>query len=199
MRFLRRFSGRARWYSRPTSLDRACCNTPQCADARSVHTIPQGRCVALGPQDIDEELEKESERLRRWMRPEAAGDGPVIVLGAGSVHLRKGVDLFIEVAARVVSAPGAGHCRFIWLGNGYDPDGRRALFRVPCRSDSAGRPRGASSSSPERHGPLRLPTGKQISSSCPRGWIRCRMSLSMHSRMGNPCSASTSPRGSPTS
>ena len=57
------------------------------------------------------------------MRPEAAGDALVIVLGAGSVHLRKGVDLFIEVAARVVSGPGGDHCRFIWLGNGYDPDG----------------------------------------------------------------------------
>ncbi len=95
----------------------------ECADARSLHTIPQGRCVALGPQGIDKEFEDESERLRHWIRPGAPGDGPVIVLGAGAVHLRKGVDLFIEIAARVVSAPGASHCRFVWLGSGYDPEG----------------------------------------------------------------------------
>ena len=94
-----------------------------CADVQSVHTLPQGRCLAPAAQVIDEELEKESERLSRWMRPEGSGDGLVVVLGAGSVHLRKGVDLFIEVAARVVSAPGGGNCRFVWLGNGYDPDG----------------------------------------------------------------------------
>ena len=68
--------------------------------------------------------------LRQKASASAAGcvpKGPatalVVVLGAGSVHLRKGVDLFIEVAARVVSAPGGGNCRFVWLGNGYDPDG----------------------------------------------------------------------------
>ena len=93
-----------------------------CSDAQSVHTIPQGRSVAAGPHVIDDELETEGERLRRWMRPEAAGGALVIVLGAGSVLLRKGVDLFIEVAARVVSGPGGDHVRFIWLGNGYDPD-----------------------------------------------------------------------------
>ena len=47
----------------------------------------------------------------------------MVVLGAGSVHLRKGVDLFIEVAARVVSAPRGRNCRFVWFGHGYDPDG----------------------------------------------------------------------------
>jgi glycosyltransferase involved in cell wall biosynthesis len=56
------------------------------------------------------------------MRPDASMDDLVVVLGAGSVQLRKGVDLFIEIAARVVAAPGGSHCRFVWFGNGYDPD-----------------------------------------------------------------------------
>ena len=46
----------------------------------------------------------------------------MIVLGVGTVQLRKGVDLFIECAARVVHAPDGNRCRFVWIGNGYDPD-----------------------------------------------------------------------------
>jgi glycosyltransferase involved in cell wall biosynthesis len=94
-----------------------------CSDARCVHTLPQGRCLLPAPQMADLELEQERQRLSRWMRPNGTGNDVVVVLGAGSVHLRKGVDLFIEVAARVVAAPDGINCRFIWLGNGYDPDG----------------------------------------------------------------------------
>jgi hypothetical protein len=46
----------------------------------------------------------------------------VIILGAGFIQLRKGVDLFIQCAARVVRAPGGDRCRFVWIGKGYDPD-----------------------------------------------------------------------------
>jgi glycosyltransferase involved in cell wall biosynthesis len=91
-----------------------------CSDALAVHTIPQGRWIA--PQDPEEDLEEENERLRRLMRPEGSGEGLVIILGAGWVQLRKGVDLFIDVAARVLSAPGGSQCRFVWVGYGYDPD-----------------------------------------------------------------------------
>jgi glycosyltransferase involved in cell wall biosynthesis len=94
-----------------------------CSDARFVHTLPQGRCILPDAQIADADLEQESERLRRRMRPAGSRNGLVVILGAGSVHLRKGVDLFIEVAARVVSTPGGRNCRFVWLGNGYDPDG----------------------------------------------------------------------------
>jgi hypothetical protein len=82
-----------------------------CSDASSVHTVPQGRCLVPAVQVTDEELEEESQRVRRLMRSEGSGDDLVVVIGAGSVHLRKGVDLFIEVAARVVSARGACKCR----------------------------------------------------------------------------------------
>lgn len=46
----------------------------------------------------------------------------MVVLGAGFVHLRKGVDLFIECAARVVHTSEGHRCRFVWIGKGYDPD-----------------------------------------------------------------------------
>jgi glycosyltransferase involved in cell wall biosynthesis len=93
-----------------------------CSDARAVHVLPQGRCLAPTTEITDEELEQERSRLRRLIRPEGSPDGLVIVLGAGSVHLRKGVDLFLEVAARVVAGQEGSNCRFVWFGNGYDPE-----------------------------------------------------------------------------
>jgi glycosyltransferase involved in cell wall biosynthesis len=94
-----------------------------CSDASSVHTLPQGRCLVPAAQGTDEQLEQERERVRRLMRSGGSDDDLVVVLGAGSVHLRKGIDLFIDVAARVVSAREGCNCRFVWFGNGYDPDG----------------------------------------------------------------------------
>jgi hypothetical protein len=55
------------------------------------------------------------------IRPKSS-EKSVIVLGAGFVQLRKGVDLFIECAARVLRSEGSAHCRFVWVGKGYDPE-----------------------------------------------------------------------------
>jgi len=91
-------------------------------DDRSMHVLPQGRCLVPTEQVTHEQLEQESERVRRLMRPTGSSDDLVVVLGAGSVQLRKGVELFIEIAARVVATPEGRTCRFFWFGGGYDPD-----------------------------------------------------------------------------
>lgn len=44
-----------------------------------------------------------------------------IVLGAGTVQIRKGVDLFIQTAAAVKQRTDKP-VKFIWVGEGYDPD-----------------------------------------------------------------------------
>jgi glycosyltransferase involved in cell wall biosynthesis len=88
---------------------------------RHVHVLPQGRCFVPMEQVTNEQLEEESNRLRRLIRPAGSSD-LTVVLGAGTVQLRKGVELFIEIAARVVAAPEGRNCRFLWLGYGYDPD-----------------------------------------------------------------------------
>jgi glycosyltransferase involved in cell wall biosynthesis len=88
---------------------------------RSAHILPQGRCL-LPDGELDEaELAQEQARLRRLMRPLHAKES-VLVLGAGFVQLRKGVELFIECAARVARSPGGENCRFVWIGKGYEPD-----------------------------------------------------------------------------
>lgn len=56
--------------------------------------------------------EKLAEKLR----------GKKVVLGAGHVHQRKGVDLFIDTARHLsrIASPDTFH--FLWIGGGYDPE-----------------------------------------------------------------------------
>lgn len=44
-----------------------------------------------------------------------------VVLGAGMVETRKGVDLFLNAAKHVVDLDKTFNWRFIWVGGGYDP------------------------------------------------------------------------------
>lgn len=50
----------------------------------------------------------------------ASGTMPKIVLGAGFVQMRKGVDLFVQTAAALRDMMGDG-VRFVWVGDGYAP------------------------------------------------------------------------------
>lgn len=47
--------------------------------------------------------------------------GKKVVLGAGFVHIRKGVDLFIEVARHIREIQPAEPVHFLWIGEGYAP------------------------------------------------------------------------------
>ena len=78
---------------------------------------PQGRCE-LKARDDDSSLSAEHILARLG----AADDDsrPRIVLGCGVVHLRKGVDLFLETA-RQMKAAGAENMAFVWVGAGYRP------------------------------------------------------------------------------
>lgn len=48
-------------------------------------------------------------------------EGALIVMGAGSVNLRKGVDLFIAIAANVKRLQLKRQVHFMWIGEGYRP------------------------------------------------------------------------------
>ncbi|BEI34785.1 hypothetical protein PHIN6_03030 [Polynucleobacter sp. HIN6] len=90
--------------------------------ARSTHIIPQGRCL-LPIDDLSQiDIEQECIRIRSLMRPKDLDPHTKIILGAGFVQMRKGIDLFVECATRVVGSPGGEKCRFVWIGKGYDPE-----------------------------------------------------------------------------
>ena len=59
--------------------------------------------------------------LKSNMRPQG-GNRKFLVLGAGTVQIRKGADLFIECAAILKSPPGGDRFQFVWIGDGFDPE-----------------------------------------------------------------------------
>jgi glycosyltransferase involved in cell wall biosynthesis len=80
---------------------------------------PQGRSVVPRDATAPTQVEITAEWLRRRVRGRSHGD-VLIILGAGYVQPRKGVDLFVEVARRLVFDLGVD-CRFIWVGANYRP------------------------------------------------------------------------------
>jgi glycosyltransferase involved in cell wall biosynthesis len=87
---------------------------------RRLHIVPQGHC-RLATATSANALEIERRRLQAAMRPSGAEDA-LVVLGCGTVHLRKGVDLFLATAAAVQRLAGDRKVRFVWIGHGYDPE-----------------------------------------------------------------------------
>ncbi|MHB8321192.1 MAG: rhamnan synthesis F family protein [Acidithiobacillus sp.] len=82
--------------------------------------IPQGRCVLPGGSTVRSAAP--TVILRRAAPPtDFLADG-LVVLGLGTVELRKGVDLFLDCAARVYRAAPNLPIRFVWVGKGYDPE-----------------------------------------------------------------------------
>ena len=54
------------------------------------------------------------------VRPDDAADA-FVVLGLGTVQVRKGVDLFLSTAASARRLAPQVRFRFVWIGDGYDP------------------------------------------------------------------------------
>ena len=109
-------------FSTRITYENAISELPALAHSKA-HILPQGRCV---PPDLEIDPDKrtaEAARVKSFLRPHSPeGKYSFVVIGAGSVQYRKGVDLFMECAARVIRSPGGEDCRFIWIGNGYDPE-----------------------------------------------------------------------------
>ena len=83
---------------------------------RPVHILPQGMSVL---PDTGKSLPAHLPPLLAELAA-ARAQGAMIVLGAGSVEFRKGVDLFLSTAMRVCRA--GEKIRFLWVGHGYKPD-----------------------------------------------------------------------------
>ena len=108
-------------FSANVTKENAFSTFPELGEA-SATVLPQGKCI-LPPSftDVDAEL-REGQRLQSLIRPKDLAPETLIVLGAGFVQLRKGVDLFIDCASRVKRRAGDRKFRFVWIGSGYDPD-----------------------------------------------------------------------------
>jgi len=84
----------------------------------SVNVIAQGKCIVPTEGGTIGHPAQQA-ALRQALRP--AGDTGLVFLGAGTVNLRKGVDLFIEAARRILAGPEGQRARFVWIGRRYAP------------------------------------------------------------------------------
>lgn len=87
-----------------------------------VTVLPQGQCRVPVSKRSSSSVELERRALREQLNPSSERGSQFLVLGAGTVEVRKGVDLFLEAATRVLNLPGGENVRFVWIGSGYDPD-----------------------------------------------------------------------------
>ena len=112
---------------------RVVCSTPltwndvvrQCSHLADVpvEVLPQGRCQLPTSREASSQptaapaAESDAARFLRQLPP-----GTLLVLGAGAVQPRKGVDLFISVADQIVLQAPELNVQFAWIGSGYDPE-----------------------------------------------------------------------------
>ncbi|KAA2212006.1 rhamnan synthesis F family protein [Teichococcus oryzae] len=91
-------------------------------DHRSgISVIPQGQAELPSRPDISaspEEAREAADRLRAIMRPEGEEDA-FVVLGVGTVEIRKGVDLFVSTAATLRRMHPELRFRFVWIGGNF--------------------------------------------------------------------------------
>ncbi|WP_240321650.1 glycosyltransferase [Pseudomonas fluorescens] len=107
-------------FSAALTLENAIESLPELKSAAPL-IMPQGRCLLPEQQNNERQSLEESESLRKMIRPEGDTERKFVVLGAGYVNFRKGVDLFIQCAIKAMLAPGGEKFRFVWIGKGHDP------------------------------------------------------------------------------
>jgi hypothetical protein len=86
--------------------------------ASNVVVSPQGYLNPPASKQRPDDIEVEA--ILETLRPNAQ-NRPKIVLGAGHVQIRKGVEMFVQTAAEVVRSSDMDVC-FVWVGDGYRPD-----------------------------------------------------------------------------
>jgi glycosyltransferase involved in cell wall biosynthesis len=89
---------------------------------RSMQVLPQGKCPFI-PTLLDSKSRSiSSHAVRTQLRSKGRLKNLFLVLGAGTIVPRKGIDIFIETARQVVAQDKENIYRFIWYGSAkYDP------------------------------------------------------------------------------
>jgi|GEM_PF-472100 len=94
---------------------------------RRSHILPQGQSVI--PTDRGDESpaarqkadRERKELIKQVLRDDAQGpDRPFVVLGAGTIEYRKGVDLFIAAATKLKHMAVGRKILMVWVGRTYD-------------------------------------------------------------------------------
>jgi len=93
-------------------------------EAVPMEVMPQGPCALPGAHQDGESanttlpaIETAAEQYLRHLDKDT-----LLVLGAGTIEMRKGVDLFVEIASRIAKKAQHMKVKYAWIGSGYLPD-----------------------------------------------------------------------------
>lgn len=86
-----------------------------------VHILPQGRSDLPPPPEPARGAPVPAKTAPLRLRPPGQEDA-LVILGAGWVQLRKGVEVFVETAAVARRLRPDLKLRFVWVGDGFDPE-----------------------------------------------------------------------------
>ncbi|WP_131783171.1 rhamnan synthesis F family protein [Legionella gresilensis] len=86
---------------------------------KKTHILPQGKCQIPAEDNLSDQT---SEAIKIAQLKELKKSSAFVVLGAGSVHYRKGVDLFIATAAEIKRLYPTYNINMIWAGGGYNAE-----------------------------------------------------------------------------
>ncbi|MFZ4115249.1 MAG: rhamnan synthesis F family protein [Chthoniobacterales bacterium] len=103
-------------YSADLVRENAVKDAPQLNFFSSI-TLPQGICRVPDLGDYSEEI-----KIKDILKEKGWTEDVIVVLGVGTVSLRKGVDLFISCAKRVLELGPQKKFKFIWIGEGFNPE-----------------------------------------------------------------------------
>ncbi len=81
--------------------------------------LPQGRCKA--PLEVSEEEKGQTHMDSTKQFYDQLDEDEILVLGAGQIQPRKGVDLFISVACQIERRTKISKIKYAWIGSGYEP------------------------------------------------------------------------------
>jgi len=104
---------------------------PQFQD-RDFPVIPQGLCLLpaeIGDDEHDREVETIAQ-VRARMGVDTLRPDTIVIIAVAAFGFRKGPDLFVQCAARMMRSNPELDCHFVWVGTGYHPesDGQHSAF-----------------------------------------------------------------------
>ena len=91
-------------------------NNQQIKSCKS-EVIPQGKCKIPKSIKVKENVHKEA--MIEYIQSLKATD--ILIMGAGEIQPRKGIDLFVSIANQLSEKDKAQKIKFVWIGAGYDP------------------------------------------------------------------------------
>lgn len=111
------WSNRLIFSSKLTSDDLVNVN-PQLKSAKK-EILPQGRCNELIVSTEENSQENVVDDATKYL--EGLNSDEILILGAGQIQPRKGIDLFVSVAHHMKENYPNQNIKFAWIGDGYDP------------------------------------------------------------------------------